>query len=507
MAVSMTGTVGLRQAANYLARLGSLFVTHLPPSALWTWVFVKGGRTISETAILQDNATHHAHVVLPLSCMPGPDISDSRRWQYCAAHGVMGGLCDEVSPDALPPPTPPPVTYQTALARVPVVVTAGNRHQYLYHSLTTLLRAPGAEHNNVEVVLGDATPSTTQLLQLMNVTFTTLTLRGQGNNRLFWYYRDVFRLVANKFPDAPAVIFLDEDIEVSPDFFSFMSQTLWLLDADPTLYCVNGHSAMGLQGLAFDSTRVFRGAVQVEWGYGVTLDFVREALALWEDVSTHNTAFYDFWLYMNVRKGRECVFPEITRTLHFGMGVNTDPYRKEKGPMSMVLVREAPIALRNVARLRLTTWRHDLSRNISAAIPLRGNPCRATFLPDTPTSPHYVFYYKLDMLRDGTGRPDPYQYFQPTECLGMWSLSEQGHHQGIAIVRFAESATLYLVGVPYSHYSHLRPSTVPLWDADALTDQEFEQMSNYTQARDAGTSIIANVNVTSRILMKELSTV
>ncbi|XP_042212626.1 protein O-linked-mannose beta-1,2-N-acetylglucosaminyltransferase 1-like [Homarus americanus] len=507
MAVSGSGVVGLRGAALHLAQLGSLLVLHLPPRALWTWVFVKGGRTISETAVLQGEATQQAHLLLPLSLLPTPESNSQlelQRWQYCASQGVMGGLCDEVTPDPLPMPSPRAVARQEALAGVPVIMTAGSRNQYLYYSLTALLAAPGAQHRNILVVLGDAPQRTTQLLRLMNVTFTTLPVHGHANNKLFHYYRSVFRLVAHKFPDAPAVILLDEDVQVSPDFFSFMSQTLWLLKTDPTLYCVNAHAPVGLKGLAYDDTRIMRGAIQVEWGYAVTLDFVREALTEWETITNPNTLFYDFWLYLNIRKGRECLFPEVSRTLHFGFGVNTDAHLKEKFFLTKPLVKRVPVELRDVGKLQLSSWQRELSLNISMASPLRGNPCRATFLPSPPFTSLYVFYYRLDIMEKGYGQPDPYQFYILAECLKTWSMSEQGHHQGVHIVRFSSNATLYLVGVPYSQYSHLRPKNLPLWDVDAVDDHELEQMTEYVNTL-RGELKISNENVTLDMVVKTLS--
>lgn len=488
LAVSVNGLVGLRHATLLLTRLGSLLAPHLPPRACWVWVFVKGGRTITETAITTSQGSHQAHLLLPLSGISLPttrmfpdrsDVLEELRWGYCSRQGVMGSLCDEYSPDPLPPPPTARVAQQVILSRVPVVVTAGTRQTYLYHTLTTLLTAPGVEPKNVLVALGDELQSAAQLLHLLRVPHVTIPVRGGTNSHLFRFYRDVFRLVAQRFPDAPYVIILDEDVEVSPDFFSFMSQTLPLLQTDSSLSCVTGHAAEGFQGLAHDNTRVFRGSVQVEWGYGVTLDFVREALALWETTG-QNTLLYDFWLYMNVQKDRECIFPEVSRTRHFGMGVNTDSYLKEKGPVLMPLVRQAPVALHNVQRLRLEMWQEDLARNISRATPLQGSPCHDSFLPAPPSSPSYVFYYRLKEAECCNNIPEPYQYSNAVRCLGLWWLSEQGHHRGVTIARFASNATLYLVGCPYSRYCHLMPPGLFPWDVDALTEDEFKHLENYS---------------------------
>ena len=43
----------------------------------------------------------------------------------------------------------------------------------------------------------------------------------------------------NIYPSAEYVIILEEDLDVSPDFFSYFSQTIGLLEQDPTVYCVS----------------------------------------------------------------------------------------------------------------------------------------------------------------------------------------------------------------------------------------------------------------------------
>ncbi|XP_042225466.1 protein O-linked-mannose beta-1,2-N-acetylglucosaminyltransferase 1-like [Homarus americanus] len=506
MTVAVSGTVGLRDVARRLDQLGSLFALHLTPMAHWTWVFVKGGRTISETAIIQGYAPHHAHLILPLSHLTTPPTSFSKnqelrqqRWQYCEAHGAMGGLCDEDTPDPLPVPPPPPVAQQWALDGVPVVVTAGNRHQYLYHTLTTLLTTPGAQHNNILVALGDAPQPTTQLLRLLNITFTKLVVHGKDNNKLFRYYRSVFQYVARTFPDAPAVIILDEDVQVSPDFFSYMSQTLWLLYHDPTLYCINGYG--GTKDLSHDETKILRGDNQVSWGYAISLDFVREALQLWPSPRPGRTFIYDYWLYSNIAGTRECVFPDVSRSRHFGIGVNTVPWVKENIFQLNPLVEKSGVLLADVERVQLSVWSRDLAANIRDATPILHNPCDKTFLPDPRQPSTYVFY--LNMTRKADDSPNIDDYFCVAHCLGAWSFSPMGLHKGVKTLRPSTHATLHLVGVPYSPYSYLRPPHIPVWSMATLTPPQKEVLNDRIKNRTPVT--MANTNLTIEQVMNTLS--
>nr|XP_027221135.1 protein O-linked-mannose beta-1,2-N-acetylglucosaminyltransferase 1-like [Penaeus vannamei] len=392
LTVAVSGAMGLRQAALQLARLGSLFALHLTPMAHWTWVFVKGGRTISET----------------------------RR----------------------------------------------ARHQYLYHTLNALLTAPGAQRNNVLVVLGDAPQPTTQLLRLINVNFTKVPVHGEGNLKLFRYYRSVFQLVARTFPDAPAVIFLDEDVEVSPDFFSYMSQTLWLLREDPTLYCINGYG--GSKELSEDETQVVRSDTQVSWGYAVSLDFVREALAAWQ--IKQEGSLYDYWLYSSVAKGRECAVPVRSRTRHYGVGMNTDAWIHEFFFLNNPTVQVPMVQLEQVARLQLPLWRQHLENSIRNATLLRGNPCGSGFIPTSTHPEILVFYVNMDMKIDGS--PDIGDYFYVAHCVGTWGLSPHGLHEGVRTVQPSKHTTLHIVGVPYSSYSYLRPPTLLAWTMKNVSESE-----------------------------------
>ncbi|XP_047480484.1 protein O-linked-mannose beta-1,2-N-acetylglucosaminyltransferase 1-like [Penaeus chinensis] len=509
LTVAVSGTVGLRQAAHQLARLGSLFALHLTPMAHWTWVFVKGGRTISETVILQGLAQHQAHLILPLSDLPTPTTPSNQtlqqqRWHYCHRHAAMGGLCDEHTPDPLPPPSPPTLPHQSALADVPVVVTAGARHHYLYHTLNTLLTAPGAQRNNVLVVLGDAPQPTTQLLRLINVNFTKVPVHGEGNLKLFRYYRSVFQLVARTFPDAPAVIFLDEDVEVSPDFFSFMSQTLWLLREDPTLYCINGFSATGFFGVAHDNSRILRAKSQVEWGYALSSKFIKEAVMRWpQNNSGDNIVHYDHWLYKHASQGRECAFPEVSRTLHYGIGVNSNAFTTERYFLSMPIVKSWNIKIHNVVGLRLPQWQQNFIHNISHAIPVIGNPCQPSFVPSTNTSKNYVFYY--NMTKKSDGKPDYKNFFFIASCLGAWALSDQGQHDTVLTVRLSMMATLYMVGAPFSPYAHLRPPHVIPWDVDLISDEQEDILVNRIRELELGKYHIKNLNITHNTLMNLMS--
>ncbi|XP_068214838.1 protein O-linked-mannose beta-1,2-N-acetylglucosaminyltransferase 1-like [Palaemon carinicauda] len=484
--------------------MGSLLARHLTQNAHWSWVFIKGGRTISEAGVLHTKGDVHLHTQLPLKVVPYPENYnrlEKARWSYCEMVGGMGDLCDEYNPSLLPIPDAPRLDKAAieVLSKVPVIITAGNRQQYLYHTLKTLLAAHGSNKTNFLVVVGNKPYLTIKLLDLLGVSYTSLPLTDYKNVHLFNYYHSVFLLATQKFVHAPAAIFLDEDVEVSKDFFSYMSQTLELLYKDPTLYCSNGFSSLGGSHTITDETIIRRGSIQVEWGYAVTMDFMKEVLAKWS-MDRPNTLLYDYYIYLNIRGDRECLFPEQSRTIHYGMGVNTATYLMELFNFNINLVQRAPVRLQNVDKLQIHQWRSDLTMKIKHATPILKNPCDEDFLPREPLDSNYVFYYKLDHYAGGK-MPDSYQYHHPNFCLDLWAVSEQGHHEGVTIVHFAKEAYLYLVGVPYSSYSHIKPPHIPIWDVETITDEEFSKITQHNQVRGKD---IRNVNATADQVLQEL---
>ena len=109
------------------------------------------------------------------------------------------------------------------------------------------------------------------------------------------------------------VMILEEDIQVAPDFFSYMEATSSLLDRDPTLYAVsafndNGHLPNG------DPKRVLRSDFFPGLGWMMNRDLWKNELE-----SKWPGGWWDDWLREPAqRKDRQVLRPEKSRTYHFG---------------------------------------------------------------------------------------------------------------------------------------------------------------------------------------------
>ena len=483
--VSATGIIGLRDAAADLQLLGSVLSAHLTPSSHWVWIFVKGGRTILETAVPQKQTSVSVHGSLSFA----PSVNrtfindlEKERWEYCQTQEAMGPYCDEENPDPVRPESRS-LPYTDVLDNIPVFVTGGNRPQYLYVALQSLINAPGMRRQNLEVLIGDTSDSVLTLLKLMDVKYVRIQVYGEQNSKLFQYYRATYQYAADKHQASPAAIYLDEDVEVSPDFFSVMSQMIPLLAIDPTLYCATAHAGGSSPQLYGNKDKLKRATSQVLWGYALTMMFINEALQKWPTNRKYNV-LYDMWLNDNVAAPRECVYPEVSRTKHFGAGMNTQGYDLERFFLSVDLTKEVGIRITNLQDIPLKNWMALMLREIKKATVLVGNPCEPGFFHNRPNGT-YIFYYSLIEDDDKLYRID--NYFRIGECLQFWALSDQGWHDALNLLRIKPGVDLYLMGVPLSSYSDfMKPGYTP-WSISNLTKEEsrlvIEQSSSYFTVR------------------------
>ncbi|CAL4079714.1 unnamed protein product, partial [Meganyctiphanes norvegica] len=190
--------------------------------------------------------------------------------------------------------------------------------------------------------------------------------------------------------------------------------------------------------------------------------------------------------YEVVANKGQCVFPEMSRVYHFGIGVNSiNLWMWEKFVHSSPLVTEAYITLDNTSLLTNALWHNRTSEAIRGAKMITRNPCVNNFLPDDPEQDtNFVFYYL--QRRNPNGTTDYYDFYWARKCLNIWSLNDQGMYNTILPIRFSKHGTLYMVGVPYSQYAHLRPRGTPVWAVDTNTEEEEKSLVSIIKEHELG---------------------
>ena len=470
--VAGTGTVGLRDSVILLRNLGSLFAQHLQPLSHWCWIFIKGGKTLFESTVIGSQNIIKGIASISLSTIPHipSNLESIDHWKFCQEVDVIGDFCDSFDgARSLDKIESRNQIKSSVLDNVPVIITAGNRLPYLHHTLKTLMKTPGFRKNKVEVFLGDTSNHVIEMLKLLNINYTPITVYGTGNAKLFQYYRSVFSIIVQKYNTATAVIFMDEDVEVAPDFFSFMDQMIPFLLTDDSLFCVNGHG--------FHIERHFKGLIDlverirtpVAWGYALTIDFISNILSRWPRGGDH-PFLYDVWMLDEISDGRECISPEVSRAKHFGVGINSDAIDLEERFMPLQLPEPFNIRISNLDEITKESWQEKTLRDLTSAKVIDKNPCYIDINSDLIDG-NYVLYYLLETAEDETYSISNYHIIG--ECLGFWAKSDFGFHDMVTRLRFSPGTLLFIVGVPTSPYTqYLNLNLTTLWDFNSLSELE-----------------------------------
>jgi len=109
------------------------------------------------------------------------------------------------------------------------------------------------------------------------------------------------------------VIFLEEDLEIAPDFFSYFGSMLTVLRDDPQLYCVSAWNDNGYADLVQDERAAYRTDFFPGLGWMMRKPMWAEVRDRWAQ------AYWDeFMRRPDVRHGRQCLRPEVSRSYTFG---------------------------------------------------------------------------------------------------------------------------------------------------------------------------------------------
>lgn len=107
------------------------------------------------------------------------------------------------------------------IKNVPVAIIASNRPHYLYRMLRSLLSARGAQPEMITVFIDGYFSEPLEVTQLFGLRGVQHTPIGTKNARISQHYKAALTATFNLFPLAQHVIIVEEDLDVSPDFFRY----------------------------------------------------------------------------------------------------------------------------------------------------------------------------------------------------------------------------------------------------------------------------------------------
>ncbi|GBG85998.1 hypothetical protein CBR_g40811 [Chara braunii] len=111
----------------------------------------------------------------------------------------------------------------------------------------------------------------------------------------------------------PRVIMLEDDMDISPDFFSYFEATAPLLDQDSSILAISSWNDNGQSHLVGDAEALYRSDFFPGLGWMMNRQLWEELRPKWP------AAYWDDWLRSpQNRKGRQSIRPEVCRTYNFG---------------------------------------------------------------------------------------------------------------------------------------------------------------------------------------------
>ncbi|XGW22635.1 hypothetical protein V3C99_005112 [Haemonchus contortus] len=150
-----------------------------------------------------------------------------------------------------------------------------------------------------------------------------------------------------------SAILLEDDLDIAVDFFEYFLATRYLLDEDPTLFCVSAWNDNGkVENIdAQASSLLYRTDFFPGLGWMMTSQLWKEIQPKWPN------GFWDDWLREpENRKGRQCIRPEISRT---GM----TPSGKKGASKGLFFDKHLAKVVLNVANVPFTTMNLDYLLN------------------------------------------------------------------------------------------------------------------------------------------------
>uniref|UniRef100_A0A3Q1CLE4 Protein O-linked-mannose beta-1,2-N-acetylglucosaminyltransferase n=1 Tax=Amphiprion ocellaris TaxID=80972 RepID=A0A3Q1CLE4_AMPOC len=436
------GTFHLKDAAkNLLKSLGSQVSLNLSWRDMWTLVVKKGGQVYGEKhskspalSTWGDPVLLKTEVQLTASeeaeCHWADTELNRRRKLFCSKVEGYGSICSCKDPA--------PIEFNPD----PLLSTI-----CFFRMLRSLLSAHGVNPLMITVFIDgyyEEPMDVVELFGLKGVQHTPISIKNARvsqvkNTRLFNVDTSLHTDVAS-FTNV-TVLFL---------FFSlsFLSQTIYLLDEDDSLYCISAWNDQGYEHTADDPALLYRVESMPGLGWVLKKSLYKDELEpkwptpekLWD---------WDMWMRMpEQRKGRECIIPDVSRSYHFGIiGLNMNGYFHEVYFKKHKFNTVPNVQLKNVDSLKKDAYEAEIQNLLKEAEVLdhTKNPCEDSFLPDYEGR-IYVMFIKMETETDTS------TWTELAKCLHVWDLDVRGYHRGLWRL-FRKRNHVLVVAVPISPYS------------------------------------------------------
>lgn len=318
-----------------------------------------------------------------------------------------------------------------AAPRLLIVVVAHNKPEELRECLKSLAALPDVAEVPIAVSLDDP-PSFARM--------TDVVLSMAGRLRLDIWKKTTagplsaavskisehFRFVLTEAFDGrhfEFALFLENDLKVAPDFLYYFRSSAWLLEEDPSLFCVSAWNDNGIAEAVSDEKRLFRTDYFPGLGWMIRADTWRQIRGKWPRFPSTG---WDHWLRHGSGLGRrECIVPEVSRTHHMDVGAGATVHKGSKAAkrlQAMPLSKLPPGGLGDLSYLLQDRYDRDLQARVRSA-----RRARIQDLGNLVGGGEYVIPYSREEYR---------RLFEP---LQLSPAQPRAAHRGVIIARHVHS--------------------------------------------------------------------
>ncbi|XP_065904713.1 protein O-linked-mannose beta-1,2-N-acetylglucosaminyltransferase 1-like isoform X2 [Dysidea avara] len=386
----------------------------------------------------------HNTVQYTVNCSWSDFPQENRRTKFCSRYYWYSEFCrcnDPLEVDISPNPLIP-----NNVEDVPVAVIASNRTQCLARTLYHLLQADGANVSQVNVFLDGNFQEQIDVCELFGVSVTIHDIHYnyylKNSYQITKHYKLSLTEMFKYYPEANAIIVLEDDLQVSPDFFSYFSQTVNLLHEDNSIYCISAWNDFGYKHSSKDPALLYRVDTMPGLGWMLKRSLYKEELEKkWPGKFEPLT--WDGWMREpEQRKGRECIIPDVSRTFHFAPGTHIFPEQQKKYFETRSFNTLRRVSLKNVDRLTNEDYETFIHKLVSSAKLVDHNltECSEGLIPNK-TADYYVIYLHKNAAI----------LVKLMECFQLWDIDVRGDHKNMWRFWYKENHIL-VVRCPLSPY-------------------------------------------------------
>ena len=321
------------------------------------------------------------------------------------------------------------------IPNVVVLILTSKRPKYLAKTLKSIFNALGCSALPIIVSEQGSDSATKKVLSRYKgithiqfpkvLTFEVPVDGVPGYYYLTEHYRAAFTYLFDELAYQNLIV-IEDDLEVSKDFFTYFEDTFPLLEQDSTIWSISAFNDNGFPKIAYNPAKLYRSDFFPGLGWLLTKN-------LWDELKSNwPTSHWDEWMRNpEQRKGRVTIRPEVSRSSTFGKkGVSNGQYYKKY--LRRIKLNTTPVRF-SESDIKLyikDNYDRDLKRCLAKAVRVEPNE-----IPKTSTHDLFIEYdspENFSILANKFGiMPD------------FWSDVPRTGYQGVVSFRYKDN-NLYL---------------------------------------------------------------